>query len=196
MSSVQAAGLVVPESMVLSQDNTLDLLESLFFTVRFGIRQCWDDNSFEAYRVASPFGCTTDEGDTSLSMAKPSYWPTDVSSVDAVLDELDLLLTSKRLGPKNRALIKSIVEPVFSSGDIARAVRMSQQLTLASPGKCLSTLNCCLLYYYCDTSLMYIHRVPFHGSDSQYKRAERIIWLRDNSSRSIQSSCHIEHDRR
>ena len=54
-------------------------------------------------------------------------------SLDDILDELDILLTSGRLTDKNRELIKSHVSLVFDTGDVAKAVRVAQELIFASP---------------------------------------------------------------
>lgn len=62
-----------------------------------------------------------------------SYWPSSVSSVDDILDELALLMTAGRLSPQNRAIIKPIVSVPFNSGDIAKAVRAAQQLIWSAP---------------------------------------------------------------
>ena len=44
-----------------------------------------------------------------------------------------MLLTSGRLGEKNKALVRSAILPYFSSGDIDRATRIAQQLLVSSP---------------------------------------------------------------
>lgn len=92
-------------------------------------------NSFGSWTHDSnyPFNCPTTEGDYSLSPATPSYWPQSTTTVDDVIDELDVLLTSGRLsGTSNRALIKSLVEPIFAS-DVAKAVRAALQLIVSTP---------------------------------------------------------------
>ena len=132
VGSVQSAGLVAPESMVLSGHNIMNLLDSTFSIVKFGITDCYKP-SFEGWGVSQPFACADEEGDTSLSPAKPDYWPSSTTSVDHILNELDVLLTAGRLGDKNRALIKGIVEQEYNMGGVAKAVRMAQQLIFATP---------------------------------------------------------------
>lgn len=90
------------------------------------------NNSFEAWRDGYPFECPSSEGQTDLSPARATYWPS-TESVDVILDELALLLTAGRLGETNRAIIKPAVEEAFNSGDVAKAVRIAQQLVSASP---------------------------------------------------------------
>ena len=52
--------------------------------------------------------------------------------MDDIIDDLDILLTSGRLqGSTNRALIKSILQPMM--GDIPKAIRAAQQLVLSTP---------------------------------------------------------------
>lgn len=77
--------------------------------------------------------CAKTEGDVSLSPAIITYQPSTTSSVDGVIDELSTLLTSGRLGDENRALIKSTILPYFSSGDVAKATRIAQQLIISAP---------------------------------------------------------------
>ena len=130
ISSAQSAGLVSPESMVLSGDNTLTLLDSIFSVVKFGVSDCYSP-SLEGWGVSmkSVFSCATSEGDTSLSPAKADYWPSSsTASVDDILDDLSVLLTAGRLGDTNRATIKPFVEQVYNTGDVSKAVRVAQQL--------------------------------------------------------------------
>jgi uncharacterized protein (DUF1800 family)/uncharacterized protein (DUF1501 family) len=132
ISSAQSAGLVAPESMVLSSDNTLYLLDSIFSMIKFGMSNCYSP-SLDGWNVQQAFSCASVEGDTSLSPAKVDFWPSSTASVDDILDELSVLLTAGRLGDKNRATIKLFVEQVYNTGDVSRAVRVAQQLIFSSP---------------------------------------------------------------
>ena len=118
--------------MVLSGDNILTLLDASYSTTKFGIVDCYGMNSFESWKHRYPFDCPSEEGDTSLSPARISYTPQSIDSVDSIIDDLDLLLTSGRLqGSANRALIKGLVEPMM--GDVAKATRAAQQLIVSTP---------------------------------------------------------------
>jgi hypothetical protein len=129
---VQSAGVVAPEAMVLDGRNVLNLLEAMYNTIKFGVTDCvWP--SFEAYRVRAPFSCASDEGDTSLSPAHPTYWPSRTDAVDDILDEISLLLTSGRLGASSREIIKPLVQAEFSTGNVAKSIRVAQELILGSP---------------------------------------------------------------
>lgn len=129
----QSAGLVAPEAMILDGDNTLDLLDSMFSVVKFGVSPCYNPTLDRNRGTLPGFGCASSEGDTSKSIAVPSYFPPPSASVDDILDELDILLTSGRLTDKNRELIKSHVSLVFDTGDVSKAVRVAQELIFASP---------------------------------------------------------------
>ncbi|KAL7541680.1 LOW QUALITY PROTEIN: hypothetical protein ACHAXR_011131 [Thalassiosira sp. AJA248-18] len=131
-SSVQSAGLYVPEAMVLESDNVLDLHEAMFSTIKFGISTCYQP-SFEGLRGVNPFGCASTEGDTSKSWMVPEYWPSSTATVDDILDELAILLTSGRLSDNNRAIIKPYVQAEFDGGDVAKAVRAAQELVFSTP---------------------------------------------------------------
>ena len=133
----QSAGICAPESMVFQGGNLLDLMEGVMSITKFGNVDCdrvaTTTLSRLGYKHEHAFNCPTTEGDTSYSPNKISYWPSSTSSVDAILDELALLMTAGRLSSKSRSLIKPIVSAFFNSGDIAKAVRAAQQLIWSSP---------------------------------------------------------------
>ena len=130
---VQSAGLVAPESMALQGDNVLHLLDASWSTTKFGIIDCFRLRTFESLRHYNPFSCPNPavEGNTDHSPAKLSFLPQSTTTSDDIINELDLLLTSGRLQDKNRAIIKSIVDPMMD--DVAKAVRAAQQLILSTP---------------------------------------------------------------
>jgi len=134
---VKSAGQFAPESMVLQNDNVLELMEGMMSITKFGVVDCERVASTSysrlVYKFEHVFNCPSTEGDTSHSPAIMSYWPSSTSSVDDILDELALLMTAGRLSPQNRAIIKPIVSVPFNSGDVARAVRAAQQLIWSSP---------------------------------------------------------------
>lgn len=132
VGSVMSGGLVAPESMILSGDNVLDLLESVFSVVKLGISECYKP-TLANYREGIPFPCATEEGDTSLAPAHSNYWPVSTASVNDIIYDLDILLTSGRLTDKNRGLIKSLIDPEYNTGNVAKAIRMAQQLVFATP---------------------------------------------------------------
>lgn len=144
------AGLVSPESMVLQGNLMLYQLDATWNLIKFGFtdsRNCGSKqgSTFSNWRNdVGDFGfklepakrythCASTEGDYSLSPAIISYQPSVTSSVDELIEELSMLLTSGRLGEKNKALVRSAILPYFSSGDIGRATRIAQQLLVSSP---------------------------------------------------------------
>ena len=130
---IQNAGLFSPETMLYQGYRLLYFVDAMSNTVKFGINDCPRVSRFEGWRNASPFQCTTVEGITDYSPAHFSYWPSSVESVQDILDELSLLLTGGRLGGSNMALIASLVQPIFDTGDIPKAVRAAQQYILTAP---------------------------------------------------------------
>ena len=125
--AVQTAGLVSPEGMVLQGDNVLTILDAAWSAVKFGISKCPKASSFGAF----PLPCSDVEGNTSISPAHLSFVPQSFASVDAIVDELDIMLTSGRLQTENKVVIKSLVEPFMEDGP--KAVRAAQQLILSTP---------------------------------------------------------------
>ena len=87
------------------------------------------------FRLQPPFGrnCPNTEGDYSLSPATITWTPSSTASVDDILEELNVILTAGRLSTSNKALIKTVMEQYFSSGDVGKAVRIAQQLIFSSP---------------------------------------------------------------
>lgn len=77
--------------------------------------------------------CPNEEGITTDAPARVTYVPSSTASVDMILDEMSVLLTSGRLTSNNRQLMKPIVEQALNSGDVSKAVRIAQQLIFASP---------------------------------------------------------------
>jgi len=122
--------------MILSGDNILTLLDASYSTTKFGLIDVgckWTSSSFIDWRHYYPFACPDTEGDTSKSPAVMSYVSLPTSSVDEIIDDLDLLLTAGRLqGSANRAIIRSIVEPMMSDS-VDKATRAAQQLVLSTP---------------------------------------------------------------
>ncbi len=146
---MKSAGLVSPESMVLQGDLILYQLDATWNMIKFGFtdsRNCGSrqGTTFSNWRNdVGDFGfklepgrytnCAKTEGDVSLSPAVISYQPSITSSVDELIEELSMLLTSGRLGEKNKALVRSAILPYFSAGDIGRATRIAQQLLVSAP---------------------------------------------------------------
>jgi len=130
---VQDAGLMSPETSLYQSYRLLYLLDAMSTTVKFGVNDCPRLPRFEGWRVSSPFQCSTVEGNTDFSPARFSYWPSSVESVQSIVSELSLLLTSSRMTASNEALIASLVQPIFDTGDVAKAIRAAQQYILTTP---------------------------------------------------------------
>lgn len=131
--AIQDAGLMSPETSLYQSYRLLFLLDAMSTTVKFGINDCPRVPRFEGWRVSSPFGCSTIEGNTDFSPAHFTYWPSSVASVQDILEDLSLLLTSGRITASNKALIASLVQPIFDTGDVPKAIRAAQQYILTTP---------------------------------------------------------------
>ena len=124
---VDTAGLVAPESQVLSGSKVSKLIDGILTTYKSGLTNC--ENGF-GNRLDGG-GCPTVEGDYSTAEGVLAYDP-EASTADALIDELSLMLTAGRLGDTNRAIVKGAVEPYFN-GDRPKAIRIAQQLITSSP---------------------------------------------------------------
>jgi hypothetical protein len=126
--------------MVLQSQRVLWLIDSLLNTVKTGITNCYT-YTFDQARSDERGGnqnwawdyCAKEEGDTSLSSARATYWPSSTASADTIINELGLLLTSDRLTEENRAIIRAHVEKEMNNGDVSKAVRVAQELILSTP---------------------------------------------------------------
>ena len=134
----QQAGLFMPESMVLSGQKLLWLLDGMFNAIKFGLtsntpfcRKMMGPYSFA--NIPKVMECPGEEGITTDAPAHMTYVPSSTASVDVILDELSVLLTSGRLTSSNRELMRPFVEAAYNSGDIGKAVRIAQQLMFAAP---------------------------------------------------------------
>ena len=123
---VDTAGLVAPESQVLSGSKVSKLIDGILTTYKNGLTNC--ENGF-GYRLEG--GCPTVEGDYSTAEGVLAYAP-EATTVDALIDELSLMLTAGRLGDTNRAIVKGAIEPYFA-GNRPKAIRIAQQLITSSP---------------------------------------------------------------
>lgn len=121
------AGLISPESMVLDS-RLLHLVNGLFSTVKFGLHVCGAGFGTVTFGGGA---CPKSEG-TIATDALAELGFTATNDIDAMLDELSLLLTSSRLSSSNRAIIKANVDK-FSGGNKDKSLRIAQQLIAASP---------------------------------------------------------------
>ena len=126
---IEISKLVAPEAQVMNGNKVTTYLDGMFSSVKFGLTSC-----FQGFGQNHASSCSilidgmTDTGDGYLS------WSADPSaSIDEVIDSLSILLTAGRLGSTNKAIIRSTIENEFTNGDRAKAVRVGQQLILASP---------------------------------------------------------------
>lgn len=118
----------------------LGLIDSFYSTIKTGVSNCYPytfdgsngDNRGGNQNYAKGI-CATNEGDTSLSPAKTTYWPSSTSSAHEILEELNILLTSGRLTDENKELIKVHLEREMKAGDVAKAIRLTQELILSTP---------------------------------------------------------------
>ena len=139
-SNTRAAEIVAPEAMVLQSHRVIGLIDSFYSTIKTGISNCYpytfDGSSGDDRGGNQNWAkgiCATAEGDTSLSTAVTTYWPSSTSSVTDIIEELGILLTSGRLSDENKDIISRHVEKEMEEGDVAKAVRIAQELMLTTP---------------------------------------------------------------
>lgn len=107
---ISDAGLVSPEAQLLSAPNTVGLFNGIHSLVDFGLTRCqggWALNGFD-----TPIGgtdCTTQTAARETAIGLLTLPEPAERTAQAVVDQLDLLLTGGRLSEQNR---QSIIESV------------------------------------------------------------------------------------
>ena len=124
---LESAGLVAPESGLITGDKVTSLLDGLFTTVKFGLTSC--NGGFGDALM----GCPDKEGVTDMGDGLLTYSVEHHMSLDATLDDISLMLTAGRLGTTNRGIIRSTIANEFINGDREKAIRIAQQLVLVTP---------------------------------------------------------------
>lgn len=122
------AGLVAPESQILTVNKVTNALDGFFTTVKFGLTGSF--NGFDRIDNVHPL---SEEGDTSNSNGVLTYSPDPSATVDQVIEDLSLLLTSGRLANTNQGIIKGIIENEYTNGNKAKALQIAQQLITTMP---------------------------------------------------------------
>lgn len=124
---VDTAGLVAPESQVLSGSKVSKLIDGILTTYKQGITNCQS-----GFGKSMEKGCPSADGDYNTAEGVLAYAPT-ATSVDSLIDELSLMLTAGRLGDANRAIVRDAIANMYNQGDRSKAIRIAQQLITSSP---------------------------------------------------------------
>ena len=118
--SFTEAGLLAPESQVLSMVTILGLMNGLTVLVKDGMIPCHGG-----------FGSASLSQRCNYPMGTLSFKPSS-NVASKVIDELDLLLTSGRLSGENKRLILQRYTETLAS-DPQNALKIAQQLVIATP---------------------------------------------------------------
>lgn len=122
--SFAQSSLVSPESQVLSMITVVGMLNGLSALIKNDLSPC--GNGFGRWLPAG-FSCDYPVG-------RLDYSPSAVAiSGEKVVDELALLLTSGRLSEENKEVILKNYNAALASDNEENALKVAQQLMLASP---------------------------------------------------------------
>jgi len=133
----RAANMFAPEAQVLNSATSVSTANGLMSLFKYGLSQCGD--SFFGRVEGGRIFCIIGDDSTNFGNNKynPSTYGLDAESADDVVDDLATLLTSGRLSPENRQIIKNAFRETLSNGvtdDPAReALINAQQLIALSP---------------------------------------------------------------
>merc|ERR1711959_817258 len=106
----RAANMLAPEAQVLNAPTSISTSNGLISLLKYGSSNCYDslfgtskDNGKKSFDFCVIGDNTSNYGNNKYS---PSSYGLDASSADAVVDDLSMLLTSGRLSPENKQVIK------------------------------------------------------------------------------------------
>jgi uncharacterized protein (DUF1501 family)/uncharacterized protein (DUF1800 family) len=134
----RAANMLAPEAQVLNGPTSISLSNGLISLLKYGSSSCY--NSF--------FGTKQSTGQTSVDICAigddrsnfgnnkylPSTYGIDDSSADDIINDLSTILTSGRLSPENKQIIKNAFEQTIAEGKGEyEAMINAQQLIVLSP---------------------------------------------------------------
>ncbi|KAL7482807.1 hypothetical protein ACHAW6_008462, partial [Cyclotella cf. meneghiniana] len=128
------ATLVSPEAQIMDMPKTVGLLNGMFSLIKYGLSNCNGGfgNNWKSCDEGNFFGANS-----YLSFSRP--FDSNVTNPDdqaeAVINELSTLLTSGRLSPANKKVIKDAYKEklVDPTGGADSALRLAQQLITTAP---------------------------------------------------------------
>jgi hypothetical protein len=120
---VAMASLVSPESMLLH--NAIGLINGMISMIKFGLSGCYGGflNAWCSHKQI------TSGGDYRMSVGRLKYSVREIG-IEQTIDDLGTLLTSGRLSPSSRKLIKDRIQSVGSN---EMTLQIAQQLVISSP---------------------------------------------------------------
>ena len=134
----RAANILAPEAEVLNGPSSISTANGLLSLFKYGSSRCGDSffRTSTETKTSSINVCVI--GDNSTNFGNNKYSPSDYDlnprSADEVVDDLATLLTSGRLSPENRQIIKGAFEETLTSGKTElEALVNAQQLIALSP---------------------------------------------------------------
>ena len=133
---VARAGLVAPEAGLATAPFLIGFLNGMLSLVEVGLSACF--NGFGAGCAHSRLRGNYPEVD--WSDGRVSFEPSSWNAAEAV-GELDLLLTGGRLSAGTKAVIASHYETAAQSGSPPAALKLAQQLMVATPEFHTTNLN-------------------------------------------------------
>jgi hypothetical protein len=131
---VTAANLYAPESQVLNGVTAVNIINILTSTLKYGESGCYDGSwSWHRYDQFGLGYASCEIGNNDDNYGNNKYLPT-TDDPDIVIDELITLLTSGRLSPSSRAIVKDAYMLTLEQGKgQLEAMVNAQQLITMSP---------------------------------------------------------------
>jgi len=134
---VSRAGLVSPESQVLNGPKAVNTMNLFLSYLKYGPSNCYSGIGTSGV-IANGWENSCKIGDNSYNLGNNKYLPSkyglDEASANEVIDDLATLLTSGRLSPENREIMKEAFDYTLESGkDKFEAMVNAQQLMVLSP---------------------------------------------------------------
>lgn len=130
---VTTANLVSPESQVLNGPTSVNMMNLLHSTLKYGSSACYNGWSWNRYDAEGQWHASCEIGNNDDNYGNTKYLPT-TSDPDVVIGNLATLLTSGRISAENRAVIKTAYFDTLEAGKGEfEAMVNAQQLIVMTP---------------------------------------------------------------
>ncbi|VEU38256.1 unnamed protein product [Pseudo-nitzschia multistriata] len=134
---VSAAEMVSPESQILNGPNAVTTMNLFLSHLKYGPSNCYSGMGISG-RIATGWTNKCEIGNNIYNQGNNKYLPSayglNEASASEVIDDLAMLLTSGRLSPENRGIMKEVFDHTLASGKGEfEAMINVQQLMVLSP---------------------------------------------------------------
>ena len=126
---IASAGMVSPEAQVHSSPQVVGTMNGLLSMIKYGLDRCFGGLGYSRNWKGSNECQWRVPGDYENSSSYPEFVPKDASSVDGIVSELAMVMTSGRLSEEHVEMIMDVVE---TEEDPMSSILKAEQLIAAT----------------------------------------------------------------